>query len=244
MIRTVEELSMNAWPALQTLCYDGWVLRFARGYTRRANSVMPLYPSGIDTADKIRNCEKVYRSKSLVPTFKVTPDSEPPALDALLEAQGYERDALTSVQLMDLRRLDETPPPAARVDESASAAWQAAFSRMNKMAPAHQGTHQQLLDAILPAKRFAAVEVDGQIVACGLGVAEHGYVGLFDIVVDAGQRRQGYGEQVVRGLLLWGKQEGAHSAYLQVMLNNAPALRLYAKLGFREIYQYWYRLKR
>lgn len=41
----LEELSMNALPALQTILYDGWVIRFADGYSNRANSVNPIYPS-------------------------------------------------------------------------------------------------------------------------------------------------------------------------------------------------------
>ncbi|MGG0789886.1 GNAT family N-acetyltransferase [Peribacillus simplex] len=36
-------------------------------------------------------------------------------------------------------------------------------------------------------------------------------------------------------LIEWGKENGAEYAYLQVMLNNGSALRLYSKLGFRKV---------
>jgi ribosomal protein S18 acetylase RimI-like enzyme len=45
-------------------------------------------------------------------------------------------------------------------------------------------------------------------------------------------------------LLRLARQRGAERAWLSVVADNAPALRLYEKLGFSPVYDYWYRIKR
>lgn len=243
MIRLIEELSINAWPAARTLLYDGWVLRFAGGYTRRANSVHPLYPSKLEPREKIRACEQLYREQRLPVIFKLTPASEPGGLDALLAGLGYRYEALTCVQRLDLRGWDEQSPVSTDLSGVGSEQWHANFARMSGMKAIHRAAHQEIVRSILPPVCFASVRAGDQVVACGLGVLQAGSIGLYDIVTDAGFRRQGYGERIVRDLLTWGKQRGAHTAYLQVMADNPPALRLYEKIGYREEYQYWYRVK-
>ena len=243
MIRMIEELALNAWPSLQTLLLDGWVLRFANGYTRRANSVNPLYASQQEVGEKVRACEQWYRERRLKVVFKMTAASQPDGLDAFLAARGYEIDAPTSVQLMELGALNSAPAAAITLDAAVTDAWFAAFCEMCGADRRHHGTMRQLLDLIMPETRFAALWLDGRVAACGLGVLQAGHIGLYDIAVAPGLRRRGYGQRLVKSLLAWGKEAGAHTAYLQVMLNNAPALRLYEKVGFREIYQYWYRVK-
>src|SRR5690349_24012374 len=98
MITAIEEVSLNAWASLQTMLYDGWVIRFANGYTKRANSVNPLYPSNIDIEEKLRFCENLYREKNLPLVFKLTPLVYPHDLDERLAERGYQRDSRTSVQ--------------------------------------------------------------------------------------------------------------------------------------------------
>jgi N-acetylglutamate synthase len=244
VIRLLEEFSINAWPSLQTLLYDGWALRFANGYTKRANSVNPLYHSGTDVKEKIETCERLYRGKGLKVVFKMTPASQPEDLDSILTAQGYQVDSPTSVQLLDLTAWSQ---PVATADtifyETAAEEWFPAFCELSGVDRQYHSTARQLVQLIVPAKSLAAISQGGQVVACGLGVLQDSFVGLFDIVVECRFRRQGYGRRLVESLLTWGRRQGAHTAYLQVMLNNEPALRLYSKLGFQAEYQYWYRVK-
>ncbi len=63
----------------------------------------------------------------------------------------------------------------------------------------------------------------------GLGVAtfDRDWVGLRTIEVAPDRRRQGLGRRVVAALLEWGAEQGATTAYLQVLGDNAPALGLY-----------------
>ncbi|GAC1320855.1 MAG: hypothetical protein NVSMB2_17100 [Chloroflexota bacterium] len=246
--RAIEELTLNAWPPLQSLLYDGWVLSFSDGYTRRANSIHPLYPSSLPLADKVTTCESIYAARNQGTVFKITASAETNALDRALETRGYQREALTSVQGADLERVLEmraaregAPNAAISLSAELTDAWFTDFNRLTVTPPALQGYERRLLDKIAPAHAFASISVDGRTVAVGLAVAERGHVGLFDIVVESTVRNQGLGRRLCTTLLAWGRHQGAARAYLAVMANNAPARRLYSTLGFRESYTYWYR---
>lgn len=243
MIKTIEELSLNGWAPQQTMLYDGWVIRFANGYTKRANSVNPLYSSSIDLEEKLRFCESLYQAKNLPVVFKMTSEVYPNDLDDRLDEWGYQKDSLTSVQTVDLDVGDLQISSTVRLQENLSDDWFRSFCAMSAISDAHRETLRKILTNIVPRHCFLSLTSDGRVVACGLGVLQSGYIGLFDIVTDPDFRRRGYGQQAVTSILAWGKENQARTAYLQVMLNNPPALQLYANLGFREQYQYWYRIK-
>jgi GNAT superfamily N-acetyltransferase len=129
------------------------------------------------------------------------------------------------------------------LQEDLSARWLDSFCHMSAVAEPNRKTLRQILSHIIPRHCFVSLQSNDKTFACGLGVLQSGYIGLFDIVTDKVFRGHGYGRQVVESILAWGKQNGAQKAYLQVMFNNPPALHLYSKIGFIEKYQYWYRIK-
>jgi ribosomal protein S18 acetylase RimI-like enzyme len=83
----------------------------------------------------------------------------------------------------------------------------------------------------------------GKVIASGFCVIERGYVGLLDIVVGSNCRGMGCGNELCASLLNEAQKHGAASAYLQVVQTNTPAVKLYGKLGFQKLYDYWYRVK-
>ena len=242
MVRLLEELSLNALPALQTHFYDGWVLRFANGYSRRPNSVQPLYPSILDVNQKIDYCEAMYHDHGLNTIFKLTGTEQPPDLEVALIRRGYVADGRTSMQTLALT--DESIDVSQidiEVEEYVTEDWLHDLQRLNKMDDRHLPTLSLILESIDLEVGFFRRVIDGEAVAIGLGVLERGYVGLYDIVTDAERRKRGHAQHMMLNILKWAQEKNAHTAYLQVMLNNRPALSLYHKLGFREVYQYWYR---
>ncbi len=240
-VRGLEERGLSAWPALRTAVLDGWVLRFSNGYTRRANSVNPLYPGAMPLGPKIAACEEMFERQGLECVFKLCAASLPEGLDAALEARGYRREAETAVECIDLKAGVFPAGEPVEFRDELDTRWVDAVARMNRQTPAQRAASQAILSGIVPDHRFASALEDGSLVGLGLGVLDRGWLGLFDILVDPARRRRGIGRRIVLGLLDWGRREGAHHAYLQVGLDNEPARRMYAGMGFAERYRYWYR---
>jgi len=237
--RRVEEASLNAWPALQQTLLDGWVMRFSRGFTKRANAIVPLYPSQQDALDKIRYCENVYARANLRTIFRLTTVVDTAPLDETLEARGYERIDPT---LVLVRPIDGGRPANPGFVEMPRGEWLDAYVR-NAEVPANGAQlHALLLAGIQSEHVFGAIAADGVPIACGLAVLERELLGLFDLVTHPSGRRRGYARTLVESLLAWGASRGARHTYLQVIEANHPARALYERLGFVELYRYWYRV--
>jgi N-acetylglutamate synthase len=253
---SIEELSLSGWPALQTAVYDGWILRFAEGHTKRSNSVNPLYASTIGIDEKIEACERAYARRRLPTIFKITEAESQKPIDEALEERLYARIDETAVRTLDLAALsaegacaaaDRNMGEASRdcrdcvaISDRFEEPWIEAFCACSK-SEARRGTIGRILANVDAGAIVASARRGGEIVGCGYGALDRGWVGLFDIVVAKDVRRQGYGEAIVAAILEAAAGAGARRAYLQVVVGNAAAERLYDKLGFEEKYRYWYR---
>jgi GNAT superfamily N-acetyltransferase len=240
-IRFFEELTMNAFPALKTQLYDGWVLRFSNGYCGRGNSVFMHHTSKLCFEEKIKFCERLYTAQGLPTLFKMTRDSSA-GLEEHLKTRGYQTEASTHVFACDA-------PPTLEIHRNVSITrelspqWKADYFRLSNTNPAMIPTASAMMDNIQGNVFCAKIMADGKTVACGYCVEERGCAGLYSIVVDPAYRGRGLGAALCESLMAAASNEGAASFYLQVETQNAPAIALYRKLGFALCYDYYYMKK-
>jgi len=241
-VRDIEERCLNACPPMQQVLYDGWVIRLADGYTRRANSVSPIYLGHTDPEDKIAVCEGLYRERGLRPIFKMTPLNHPLQLDAILAARGYMPEAMTIVKSLNLYKVVIPETGSVEVWTRPEKAWFDTYVQLKGMSEYEIGAFRNILDNLAVPARFVMLMDNDEPVAGGFTIREGELAGLFGLVTDGAKRNRGFGQLLTWTLLARARKAGAKTAYLQVEENNEPALHVYKSIGFREVYRYWYRI--
>ncbi len=243
-IKTIEDLSLNAWPSHQMQLYDGWILRYSYFYTHRTNCVEQIGESQIPVDEKIAYCEKIYRRWNTPCIFKITPLTEP-SFDRILEEKGYVVRHETAVMRCSLTEEREYPAhPEVSLDKRISDEWiDALFSIKKNATVVHLKIVPSMYAAIPKDVICASIRENGRIIATGLGILDRDYIGIYAINVEESCRRRGLARKVCETLLSAGKKAGVKQAYLQVVEDNDPAIALYRSLGFVREYGYWFRLK-
>ena len=248
LIRTIEEASFGAWPALAQVLDDGWVLRFAEGHSKRANSVNGVYPSHGDVEAKIARAEGWFRDRGLPAVFRVTPLAEPADLADRLAARGYQaHETSRALYHPDLAAIGPTPLEAGvtlRLDSTPGDGWLDAYLALSPLEPRKAATLRRMLDLIVPSTCFGWLHQGGRPLAAAFVVVQSGLMGTYDVVTAPAARRRGLMRSLLGSLNDWAITEaGAQAGALFVVANNTPAVTLYEGLGYRELYRYHYRIK-
>jgi N-acetylglutamate synthase len=97
-----------------------------------------------------------------------------------------------------------------------------------------------LPEATLVAEGPGLVRAEVGTRASGVAAYADDWVGFRSVQVDPEHRGQGLALAVMAALVEWGAAQGATTAYLQMLGDNAPARRLYERMGFETHHAYRY----
>lgn len=232
-----ERRIVNAWPAPATLVIGDWVLRFASGYSGRANSASPLRPGAELTEDEFAFIEELYRADGLPPCIRLTPLVAEATRAAAL-ARGYRgRDASFGM----IGALDESlaaPEADLQIEARPSQEWIAGVASRQTGPKANAAQLAAIVEKVRLPAAFTTLVIEGEPVGYGMSVAERGMAEIGSVIVDPDHRGKGLGRRLIRGLMGWARLQECSAAYLQVDQTNAVGLGLYESLGFRKLYAY------
>ncbi|MDN3238877.1 GNAT family N-acetyltransferase [Glycomyces tritici] len=230
-ILELERLLAATWPALETAELGGWLLRYAAGFSRRANSVLALTapPGGTDAA--LAAVGAWYEARGARPLVAL-PGGVAKRLDEELAARGWEAEGRTAVMT---KRLEGTAYDGETVVVDAPGA--ALLEQVGREAPE---TAARVFGSG-PGRGYAEVWRGGELAARGRGAVAGDLVAITNIGTLPAFRRQGLGTEILRALEAWGYEHGARRAALQVEADNEAAIAMYERLGYAERYRYCYR---
>ncbi|MFB7912669.1 GNAT family N-acetyltransferase [Streptomyces sp. NPDC056061] len=129
----------RAWQPVESEALGDWRLRAARGFTRRANSVLPLGDPGMPLDEALRYAERWYGERGLPAYVQAATGAEgtQEQLCAELEERGWRREVTTEVRIAALAPIADLDADVSRVrlsrdlDES----WLSRYQRFETPGP-------------------------------------------------------------------------------------------------------------
>ncbi|MFJ9537849.1 GNAT family N-acetyltransferase [Streptomyces sp. NPDC101225] len=237
----------RAWRPVESERLGEWELRAASGFTRRANSVLPLGDPGLPLDAALSAVRRWYGERGLpayVQTATGAEGTQEP-LCAELERRGWVREVSAEVWTGALAPVaDRAEGADVTLSRDADEGWLARYGR--------KGVSEVALRVLAggspgpggagsgggPSVWFASVPGDGAPAAIGRCVVDGRWASFAAVEVDPAVRRRGLATTVMAALAGRALAEGASAACLQVERDNAGARALYAGTGFAAHHAY------
>ncbi|GHB40973.1 N-acetyltransferase [Streptomyces viridiviolaceus] len=228
-------VASRAWRPVESERLGDWELRAASGFTRRANSVLPLGDPSLPLDEALAAVRRWYGERALPAYIQTATGAEgtQELLCAELERRGWVREVTAELWIGALAPVaDRAEGTGVVLSREADEAWLARYQR--------KGVSDVALRVLGsgPSVWFATVPGEDAPAAIGRCVVDGRWASFAAVEVDPAQRRRGLATAVLGALARRALDEGASAAWLQVETDNAAARALYAGMGFTAHHAY------
>ncbi|WCN03078.1 GNAT family N-acetyltransferase [Streptomyces sp. M92] len=228
-------VASRAWRPVESEWLGEWELRAAGGFTRRANSVLPLGDPGMPLDEALTAVRRWYGERGLPAYVQTATGAEgtQELLCAELERRGWVREVTAEVWTGGLAPVADRAEGAGVVlSRGADEAWLSRYQR--------KGVSDVALRVLGsgPSVWFATVPGADSPAAIGRCVVDGRWASFAAVEVDPAQRRRGLATAVMAALARRALDEGASAAWLQVEADNPAARALYTGMGFAAHHAY------
>ncbi|SEF36035.1 Acetyltransferase (GNAT) family protein [Amycolatopsis pretoriensis] len=242
----LEVVCSRAWPPLVEEPLKDWRLRWAGGFTGRANSALAVGDPGRPIPDALRAVCDFAHDRGIQPMVQVirdSPNERAVVAEGWFQATRHHRGHEVTVLTVDnLSFHVKAPPPGVdnrhfhvKVADEPTADWWELTLGPGEDIPAAR--------SVLTGGKvgYGVATLDGVVAGVVRGALVDGWLHVGRLEVDPAFRRRGLAKTLMGALHTWGAEHGADHAVLQVAEGNAGALALYAGLGYapHHRYRYW-----
>ncbi|WP_411083128.1 GNAT family N-acetyltransferase [Streptomyces sp. cmx-18-6] len=251
--RELATVTARAWQPVESEPLGDWRLRAAGGFTRRANSALPLGDPGLPVGEAFGRVRSWYEERGLPAYIQTATGAEgaQEGLCAELERHGWRREVSAQVRIAALAPVGDLDADvsAVRLTREPDAAWLSRYQRFSTPGP-----HVLRVLGSGPSVWFATVAGEAEEgdagdgargrdraaapAAIGRCVVDGRWAGFMAVEVAPEHRRRGLGSAVMAALARRALEEGASAAWLQVEEDNEGARALYDGMGFATHHRY------
>ncbi len=229
-------VSARAWQPAEREPLGEWELRAASGFTRRANSVLPLGSPGMPLDEALTAVRGWYAARGLPAYIQLATGAEgtQELLCAQVEQRGWRREVTAELWVGALAPVGDREAAGVELSRTADEAWLGRYQRkgVSDVALEVLGSGPSVWFATVPG---AAGEGPAAIGRC---VVDGRWAGFAAVEVDPAQRRRGLATTVMAALARRALDEGASAGWLQVEADNLGARALYGGMGFARHHSY------
>lgn len=226
-------VTARAWQPLESEPLGGWTLRAAAGFTRRANSVLPLGDPGIPLDEALARVTAWYGRRDLPAYVQAATGAAgtQELLCAELERRGWVNEVSAEVRIGGLAPVadQDADVSGVRLTREPDEEWLGRYGKVRDPELARR----MLVEG--PSVWFASLDGGRAIGRC---VADGRWAGFGAVTVGPEHRRRGLATAVMTALARRALEEGASAAWLQVEADNPAARALYDGMGFATHHAY------